>query len=104
VTGPPAGAVLFIVCDAKPRYEAGAVSDLKIAVVEHFLCLFKGFLIGITNDRARPSDLVADRQFVDSVISGRSHVRKCDTAPREVEGQKTMYSIVSWKMLAKLEL
>jgi hypothetical protein len=99
-----AGAVLLIVCNAKPRDEARAVPDLKVAFVEHFLGFFDSFLIGLTNDRARPCDLVANRQFVNPIIGGRSHARNYVTARREVESQKATYSIVSWEMLAKLGL
>ena len=77
--------------------------DLKVAVVEHLLGLLNSILIGITNDRVQIRDLVANRQFVNSVIGGKSHARKYDTAQRGVECQTTMYSMVSWKMLAKLE-
>jgi hypothetical protein len=79
------------------------VPDLKVAVGEHFLGLLNCILIKITNDRVRTRDLVANRQFVNSVIVGRSHVRKYDTARRGVECQAPMYSMVSWKMQANLE-
>ena len=77
--------------------------DLKVAVDEHLPGILNSILIGITNDRVRTRDLVGNRQFVNSVIVGRSHARKYDTAQRGVECQPPMYSMVSWKMLAKLE-
>ena len=90
MTGSSTEAVLLIVCNAKPRDEARAVPDLKVAVVEHFLGLFNCFLIGIANYRVRPCDLVANRHFVNSVVVGGSHVPKYDTARREVECQRTV--------------
>ena len=78
--------------------------DHKVAVVEHLLGLLNCFLVGITNNRVRTCNLVANCHFVNSVIVGRSHGRKYNTAKREVECQTTMYSMVSWEMLAKLEI
>jgi hypothetical protein len=71
------------------------VPDLKVAVDEHLLGLLNSILIGITFDRVRTRDLVANRQFVNSVIGGRSHARKYDTAKIKVECQPPMYSMFS---------
>jgi hypothetical protein len=79
------------------------VPDHKVAVVEHLFGLLNCFLIGITNNRLRTCDLVADRHFVNSVTGGRRHAQKYKIARREVECQTTMYSIVPWEMLVQLE-
>ena len=104
MTGSSAWTTLLIVCNAKPRNEACAVPDHKVAVVEHLLGLLNCLLVGITNNRLRTCNLVANRHFVNSVIGARSHARKYNSTQRRVECQTTMCSMVWWEMLAKLEI
>jgi len=88
---------LFIVCNTEPRDQACALPDLKVAVVEHLLGLFNGVPIGITHYRARTRNLVANGQFINSVVVGGRHVQTYDTAKKEVEYQQKMDPIVLWE-------
>ena len=79
------------------------MSDLKVTVVEHLCGLLNSHLIGLTNNRAYPCDLVANRQFINAVVVDGCHGQMYNIALRKVECLQTMCSILSSEMLTEPE-
>ena len=77
------------------------MSDLKVTVVEHLCGLLNSHLIGLTNNRAYPCNLVANRQFINAVVVDGCHGQMYNIALRKVECLQTMCSILSSEMLTE---